>query len=201
MRPYLIIATWVAFCVFWMSNVWSVKATVERQSLAAMLPSRLLTLAGGVLLFWYAPPHPLEIRIVSHTLASGCIGLLLCILGLGLAIWSRRTLGGNWSSLVALKQGHELVERGPYGLVRHPIYSAVLLMGLGTAVSFGRVGCWIGLLLLSWGFWLKLRQEERLLSRHFPGAYPAYMRRVKALVPWVFASAFCLLALASAAPT
>jgi protein-S-isoprenylcysteine O-methyltransferase Ste14 len=72
-------------------------------------------------------------------------------------------------------------------------------MGLGTAVAFGRLACWIGLLPLTWGFWLKLRQEERLLTRHFPAEYPAYMKRVKALVPCVFAWASCLLALASAA--
>ena len=69
----------------------------------------------------------------------------------------------------------------------------------GTAVAFGRLACWIGMLLLFWGFWLKLRQEERLLTRHFPADYPAYMKRVKALVPCVFALALCLLALATPA--
>jgi protein-S-isoprenylcysteine O-methyltransferase Ste14 len=199
MSPYFIIATWIVFYVYWVINAWSAKATAERQSLATTLPNRLLTLAGGILLFWYTPPHPLETRIIPHTLVSGCAGLVLCLLGLGLAIWSRNTLGRNWSSFVVLKQGHELVERGPYRLMRHPIYSAILLMGLGTAVAFGRLACWIGMLLLFWGFWLKLRQEERLLTRHFPADYPAYMKRVKALVPCVFALALCLLALATPA--
>ena len=97
---------------------------------------------------------------------------------------------------MVLKQGHELVDRGPYRFVRHPIYSAILLMGVGTAVAFGRLGCWIGILPLFWGFWLKLRQEEALMTRQFPAEYPAYMKRVKALVPFVFAWAFSLLALA-----
>jgi protein-S-isoprenylcysteine O-methyltransferase Ste14 len=196
MLHYLVIATWIAFCVYWVINAGSVKKTVERQSLATTLPNRLLSLAGGVLLFWQSPPHPLETRIVPRTEASGAAGLALCILGLSLAIWSRNTLGRNWSSLVVLKQGHELVDRGPYRFVRHPIYSAILLMGVGTAVAFGRLGCWIGILPLFWGFWLKLRQEEALMTRQFPAEYPAYMKRVKALVPFVFAWAFSLLALA-----
>lgn len=199
MSPYFIIATWVAFYVYWVINAWSVKATAERQSLATTLPNRLLALGGGILLFWYTPPHPLETRIIPRALAPWLAGFSLCLLGVALAIWSRKTLGRNWSSLVVLKQEHELVERGPYRLMRHPIYSAILLMCLGTAVAFGRLACWIGLPMLFWGFWLKLRQEERLLTRHFPADYPAYMRRVKALVPYVFACVFCLLALASAA--
>jgi protein-S-isoprenylcysteine O-methyltransferase Ste14 len=196
MSAYLIVAPWIVFYVYWVINAWSVKATAERQSLASSLPNRCLTLAGGILLFWRSPPHPLETRFIPNTMTAGCSGLGICLLGLALAIWSRNTLGRNWSSVVTLKKEHELVERGPYRFVRHPIYSAILLMSTGTAVAFGRLGCWLGLLLLFWGFWLKLRQEEALLTRNFPAEYPGYMKRVKALVPYVFMGSVGLFALA-----
>ena len=172
MSPYLIVAPWIVFGAYWVINAWSVKATAERQSLASALPNRCLTLAGGILLFWRSQPHPFETRIIPNTMTAGCSGLGLCLLGLALAIWSRNTLGRNWSSVVTLKKEHELVERGPYRFVRHPIYSAILLMSTGTAVAFGRLGCWLGVPFLFWGFWQKLRQEEALLTAEFPGRIP-----------------------------
>jgi protein-S-isoprenylcysteine O-methyltransferase len=100
-------------------------------------------------------------------------------------IWSRRTLGGNWSSEVAFKQGHELVKTGPYRYARHPICTGLLLMCLGTAVAVGQFHSWLGLLILCVGFWIKLMQEESLLLQHFPTEYPVYRKQVKALVPFV----------------
>jgi hypothetical protein len=122
--------------------------------------------------------------------------LVICLLGLALAIWSRIALAGNWSSTVTLKKGHELVERGPYRFMRHPIYSAILLMAAGTAATFDRLACWLGFLLLFLGFWIKLRQEERLMTLHFPAEYPGYKKRVRALVPYLFIWAVCACALA-----
>jgi protein-S-isoprenylcysteine O-methyltransferase Ste14 len=95
------------------------------------------------------------------------------------------TLGGNWSAKVTLKENHELIQRGPYRLVRHPIYSGLLLMIFGTAILVGKVGAFIVLVMCFGGFWVKLRQEEALLSKHLSG-YSDYMRRTKALVPFVF---------------
>jgi protein-S-isoprenylcysteine O-methyltransferase Ste14 len=107
------------------------------------------------------------------------------VFGLFVAIWSRRILAGNWSSEVTFKQGHELIQTGPYRFVRHPIYTGILLMCLGTVISAGRIHCWLGVVIIFAGFWIKLNQEESLLLRHFPGDYPSYRSRVKALVPFV----------------
>jgi protein-S-isoprenylcysteine O-methyltransferase Ste14 len=107
------------------------------------------------------------------------------VFGLVVTIWARRTLAGNWSSDVTFKQGHELVRRGPYRFVRHPIYTGLLVMGLGTAVNTGRLRCWLGIVVVGIGFWIKLKQEERLMLRHFPDEYPAYRKQVKALVPFI----------------
>lgn len=93
-------------------------------------------------------------------------------------------LGRNWSSNVTFKQGHELVERGPYRWVRHPIYSSILVMLLGTGLMRDRVASLVALLFFFGGFWIKLRQEERLLMKHFP-EYVSYKSRVKALLPFL----------------
>lgn len=192
---HLVVAAWLIFYFYWVANAWSVKATAERQSFAGVIVSRIPTLAGGVLLFLPDPPLGLGRPAVARTALTDASGVVVCCLGLALAVWSRITLAGNWSSTVTLKKGHELVERGPYRLVRHPIYSAILLMAVGSAVTFDRIGCWLGVLLLFTGFWIKLRQEERLMALHFPSEYPGYMRRVRALVPYLFMWAVCTFAL------
>ena len=71
-----------------------------------------------------------DVRVFSDSVA-----VAVCALGLLVAIWSRNVLGTEWSQDVELKQGHKLVQRGPYRFMRHPIYSGHLLMGLGTPLA------------------------------------------------------------------
>ena len=59
------------------------------------------------------------------------------------------------------------------------------MMSVGLALDFGRLGCWLGILAWVIGFWIKLKQEESLMMKHFPNEYPDYCRQVKALVPFV----------------
>ena len=120
----------------------------------------------------------------AHRLGAGN-GRLVCALGLFVTLWARWTLAGNWSSDVTFKQGHELIRTGPYRLVRHPIYTGLLVMALGTALNVGQLRGWLALPLMAAAFWIKLKQEERLMLRHFPNEYPAYQKQVKALVPFV----------------
>ncbi len=114
------------------------------------------------------------------------MGVAICALGLSVAIWSRKTLGTEWSRDVEFKRGHKLVQGGPYRLMRHPIYTGHLLMGLGTAITSGSLIAFAGLTSFALGFWIKLNQEESLLLRSFPNEYPAYKTRVKALIPYLF---------------
>lgn len=92
-------------------------------------------------------------------------------------------LGANWSVAVQLKHEHELIERGPYRWMRHPIYSGLLLAFLGTAVLIGELRGLVALVIVAASFWYKLRLEEKWLGEQFGAAYVDYVRRVKALVP------------------
>jgi protein-S-isoprenylcysteine O-methyltransferase Ste14 len=110
----------------------------------------------------------------------------LAITGLAVLLWARVTLGSNWSGSVVFKENHELVTRGPYAFVRHPIYTGLLTMVLGDVIFSGVVGGIVWFVILFMLLWLKSRAEESLMTRHFPAEYPAYRGRVKALVPFVF---------------
>ena len=132
----LILSCWIGFYVYWVVSARGLKRTAERQSLGDSLLYRTLTVVGALLLFAFRLPHSLDIPVLPLGPVTQFGGAAVCILGLALAVWARRTLGSNWSSMVTFKQEHELVERGPYRFVRHPIYTSILLMALGSAISW-----------------------------------------------------------------
>ena len=182
---YIVLACWIIFVAYWVISARRVKAIVERQSLWFSLVRRIpLGMSYFLMANWDLPP-PLNRFVTPHAHWVRVAGDLVCVLGLFVALWARRTLAGNWSSDVTFKQGHELIRRGPYQFVRHPIYTGILTMCLGTAIEIGRLRGWLALPLMATAFWLKLNQEERLLLRHFPEEYPTYQKQVKALVPFL----------------
>jgi protein-S-isoprenylcysteine O-methyltransferase Ste14 len=181
----LIIACWLVFLGYWIVNARGGKPVAERTNWRSRIAYRFLLILGGVLLWFPKPISPLNMALTPSTEPAQALGVVICALGLVVAIWARRTLAGNWSSEVTFKQGHQLIQTGPYRFVRHPVYTGVLLICLGTAIHGGRLHNWLGFVIMFAGFWIKLRQEESLMLRHFPADYPSYRSRVKALVPFV----------------
>ena len=110
-------------------------------------------------------------------------GLMLLLPATAAATWSRLELGSMWSSAARTKQQHRLRTGGPYAVTRHPIYTAIIAMMTGTALTQG-FGRW-ALLLVAITLVLKskITAEERLLARQFPGQYSRYRERVPQLVP------------------
>jgi protein-S-isoprenylcysteine O-methyltransferase Ste14 len=181
----IIPACWVIFVVVWWIAAFSVKRTAERVPLRDQALSRILVLAGYLTLIRPDLFPTLDLWLLPRSEITEWLGAGGCILGLLGALWARGTLAGNWSSNVTFKQSHELIVRGPYRFVRHPIYTSLLMMIMATGVYKGRLGSLVAFLLAFAGFSLKLRQEEALMIRHFPNDYSAYRSRVKALVPFV----------------
>ncbi|MHB1959675.1 MAG: methyltransferase family protein [Acidobacteriaceae bacterium] len=178
---------WIVFGSFWLLAAFVQKRSIRRQSVG----SRLLQMS--VVLVALAPFYIagrrfgiLRERLLPSTAGIQSIGLLLMLIGLGFAVWARFTLGRNWSGMVTVKENHTLVTRGPYALVRHPIYTGLMLAMLGTAITEGKVYFFaIALPVSALALWLKLRTEEKFMIETFGEQYVAYRQRVKALVPYV----------------
>jgi protein-S-isoprenylcysteine O-methyltransferase Ste14 len=113
------------------------------------------------------------------------LGLVLFFLGLSFAIWARVHIGRNWGTPMTQKDDPELVASGPYRYVRHPIYSGILVAGIGTAVALSWF--WLAVVALAAVYFIySATVEERYLAEQLPDSYPAYRRSTKMLVPFVF---------------
>jgi protein-S-isoprenylcysteine O-methyltransferase Ste14 len=199
MRPYpftlmdacpnaikFISACWIIFLAVWIVASISTKASIYRESRAQRLRySLLLVISYLLLVYGRRLPHPFDLRFIACVDVLAWTGSLLCIGGLAFCIWARISIGRNWSGAVTLKEDHQLVERGPYRWVRHPIYTGLLMMYLATAIVVGRGAGFIGLLFISASFWIKLEAEEKLMLKQFPDRYSSYQRRVKRIIPFV----------------
>jgi len=175
---------WLAWLAYWVFAARDVKPVRRREpwasrllTVALTIPVALLMAAPGKWLPW------LSARFLPDTMIVDWAGLLMVTAGLALAVWARTHLGRNWSGTVTVKEDHELVRSGPYAIVRHPIYTGLLLAMLGTAIILGEWRGLSALCFLSAAFLLKLRREERFMAESFPETYPGYRARVPALVP------------------
>lgn len=178
--------TWIAVVGYWLWAARSAKPVQRQEHFAKRLWVYWLPLLIAALLLgpgdWFGHSLLRE-QFVPHTTFVYSSGLVVAVFGAVLAILSRMLLGRNWSATVQLKQEHELITIGPYRLVRHPIYTGLLLLFLGNAVM---VGDWRGLLAVAIvfvSFWRKLRLEEEWLTEHFGEPYRLYQARTKALIP------------------
>jgi protein-S-isoprenylcysteine O-methyltransferase Ste14 len=182
----IIRACWSAFVAVWVVAAVSTKRTVYRESLALRLRYWvLLVIAYLLVVHGRQLPYPLDLRVVPHAAPIAWAAALLCMAGLAVAVWARVILGRNWSGVVTLKEGHELIEHGPYRFVRHPIYTGMLTMFFATALVQGHVAGFAGVVLLFASFWIKLGREEKLMLQQFPERYATYQDRAKRIIPFV----------------
>jgi len=176
---------WLAWGIYWLVSARDVKRTVRRESLRQRLIYLLPTLLVAPIFFWNGMAMGLSGRMTDHPLVMYWAGTAILAAGLLLSVWARRVLGRNWSGMVTVKQDHELVESGPYRLVRHPIYTGLLVGLSGSAISWNH---WFGVYavaVLFLAFWLKLRREEAFMRETFGEKYEAYCARTKRLVPFL----------------
>jgi len=177
---------WGILILVWTLGWSRSKARFRRSSYASRLVIFLPILIIYLLIVAHILPRGfLLTQLWQQTPIIEAVGLLLTILGCAFAVWARLTLGTNWSSMPDVKQSHELITKGPYALVRHPIYTGLLLAFAGTVAAASLSGCALLWALVAISYALKFRQEERLMMETFPDAYPEYRRQVKAIVPGI----------------
>jgi protein-S-isoprenylcysteine O-methyltransferase Ste14 len=185
MTPRLfIVALWALWVVSWLIAALWTNRTEAQPPVEAVLPYRAAMLAGALLEF--VPAHGYEgaLRLwhIGWYGAWGCV--VLIAIGLAFSWWARIHLGTLWSGRVTRKADHRVVDTGPYALVRHPIYTGLLLALLATAAVKGTVLGIAGYAMMVLGLNLKARLEERWLSGELPDdAYADYRRRVPMLLP------------------
>jgi protein-S-isoprenylcysteine O-methyltransferase Ste14 len=173
-------AGWAAFWLYWIVAAFSMK----RGRVAWSHELRIRLLIAVVVVVFIRLGLFRGYGVDSDPLRAG-IGLVLFALGLGLAVWARLHLGRNWGTPMTQKDEPELVTSGPYHLVRHPIYSGILIAGVGTAVALNWL--WLAAVLLAGIYFVySVTVEERFLTEQFPDAYPAYRRSTRMLIPFVF---------------
>jgi protein-S-isoprenylcysteine O-methyltransferase Ste14 len=115
--------------------------------------------------------------------AANAAGAMLCVAGLAFATWARVVLGRNWGMPMTLHANPKLVTSGPYRYVRHPIYTGLTAMWIGTSLvyPFAAVPC---AATVAYCVASALR-EERDMAERFPAAYAEYKHRSKMLIPFL----------------
>jgi protein-S-isoprenylcysteine O-methyltransferase Ste14 len=195
-----IVLTFLGWVVSWMAAAGWRKTTIARPKGGAELVHLLPTAAGVWLLFsTYAsdedptrqvlnmrrlPYDPIQLWRTPPPVAWVLVGVAL--LGFLFCWWARVHLGTLWSGTVTVKPDHRVVDTGPYRLVRHPIYTGLLLAVAATAVEKGALLNVVGFGLIFIGLWIKARMEEGFLRSNLGAeAYDAYAKRTPMLVPFM----------------
>jgi protein-S-isoprenylcysteine O-methyltransferase Ste14 len=186
LHRYLFMTVWFGWAVYWYISSFSASAPKRVQDPSARLLHRAeLFLSFALLTFPDLGLGWLGLRIVPRSEALFVSGAAMLVIGIGFAVWARVHLGEYWSGHVTLKPGHRLIRTGPYALVRHPIYTGLLLAILGSAVAVDEYRGVLAVVIAAEAIIRKLRLEERWLTEEFGGEYDSYRRDVKALVPGV----------------
>ena len=177
---------WLAFFAGWMLAAFWTKRGAERVTSRRQMYYAIPVVLGFTLLLssrleieW------LNLRFVPRSAPVQVAGLAITVAGMAFAVWARIHLGRNWSSAPMIKEQHELIRSGPYRLVRHPIYTGLLLAAAGSFLVNGKVRGMVGVVLICLGFLIKCRIEEQFMLRTFGSQYDDYRRTTGAIFPRV----------------
>ena len=177
-------ALWLIFILYWGAAARNAAPAKRAESPASRQVHELL-LNGALLLLFLRIPG-LNARWLPVTPLDVPAGLALQTVCALLAVWARGHLGRNWSGAITEKVDHELVRSGPYRWIRHPIYTAMLGMYLGTALVSGEWHALVGVAMVVVAYWRKIRLEELNLRQVFGTAYDDYRSASWALIPGVY---------------
>jgi protein-S-isoprenylcysteine O-methyltransferase len=149
----------------------------------------ILGIAISIPLFYYLWT-PIIIFSQTSSQILGVVGLIIYIAGFGFLMWARRTLGRHWgisTSLQAkLHSNHELIQSGPYTIVRHPMYFGAWVMMFGLLLSYPK---WVILILyisMVASLSMRARREEAVLAERFGEKWLEYKEQTSFLIPYLY---------------
>jgi protein-S-isoprenylcysteine O-methyltransferase Ste14 len=175
---------WILFAAYWLASALKRKRTKQRESIVHRLGYILPLVVVFYLL--YNPRFSFEwlsTYFVPHTPGWQWAGVAVMVVGLGIACWARVHLGTNWSGVVTLKEGHELIRTGPYRNIRHPIYTGILIGFLGYAIVGGQVRGLVAMAAVWLSFFIKARREEKFLAQEFGPKFDEHTQHTGMFLP------------------
>jgi len=177
---------WIAWLVSWILAAFWANRTEKRAFSWETVLYRVVILAGAALMTpWAERRLPMQ-RLWHVGYAGAWLLVVLTLAGLLFTWWARIHLGRLWSGSVTRKEGHRVIDTGPYSLVRHPIYTGLIFALFATAIAAATMSALAGAALVASGLYLKARIEERFLTAELGAdAYGAYRRRVPMLIPGI----------------
>lgn len=174
-------AVGIAWAVFWLG--WLLAALTAKQSTRrgwGRLGPRGIAAIAVVILIRVDRAGGLEVK----SMVVGVIGTVVFATGIAVAIWARVILGRNWGMPTTQRLEPELITAGPYSVIRHPIYTGILLGVVGTGLVINFIGLGMAVIVGAYFVWAAT-VEERNLTEIFPSTYPAYRARTKMLIPYL----------------
>jgi protein-S-isoprenylcysteine O-methyltransferase Ste14 len=180
---WLTVICWATFCLVWaigwIYNLLKAPATQKRSTL---LPAWIICVIVIVLIMQFIPRHFWTL-LMFVTPWLQIVGAACLIIFTAFTFWARWSLGTMWSSSPEIKVDHQLRTDGPYRITRHPIYTGILGMLLGTLLM-SEGGVWIlYFMIMVVALAIKISSEERLLKETFGEQYNQYQQRVPQLIP------------------
>ena len=175
---------WLLWGIWWVMMAFFSKSTKRRENPLQRLEHLVPTVLGFFLLFnedWRAAW--LTRTIFPDLPALALAAVTATVLGLVFSAWARLALGGNWSGSITIKKDHQLIRRGPYRFIRHPIYTGMLVALLATAVVQQQSGGLLGFAVMLWALYRKARREESFLSEEFGDAYFEHVEHTGMFLP------------------
>jgi protein-S-isoprenylcysteine O-methyltransferase len=180
----------LALCIVWaISQLWIARRRSadrskarDRGTLDLLIVTIFFSLALGTWLAWRDAG-----RIAAHRDLLLWLGMAMMVAGLLLRWWAVRVLDRFFTVDIAIHPGQELIRSGPYRLLRHPSYTGALLTFYGFALALGNAWSLLVIVIpVSAAFVWRIFVEERMLQEAFPTDYPAYARRTKRLIPYIW---------------
>jgi protein-S-isoprenylcysteine O-methyltransferase Ste14 len=177
---------WFVWAIWWVAMAFFSKATKRRETAAQRIEHLVPALLGFLFVFQSGFGGPsLARRVVPENPLLMLVCVVVTVLGLLFAVWARLTLGSNWSGTVTIKKEHQLIRRGPYRWIRHPIYSGMLAALLVTAVAQGLVSGLIGFAFVYLALYRKAKREESFLSQEFGEGFAEHRQHTGMFLPRV----------------
>jgi protein-S-isoprenylcysteine O-methyltransferase Ste14 len=175
---------WICFMSYWSAAAKN-SAPIKSSESAASRRTHVRLMNAGLILLFVPSVWVLGLRFLPSSAWLIALGLGLQIGAGVLGVWARLHLGRNWSGAITVAEQHHLVRSGPYRTLRHPIYTAMIGMFVGSAIAIGEWHSVLGALLIVIAYARKIPLEEATLRGAFGEAYDEYRRSTWALIPGV----------------